>query len=892
MITEAGLLYCRITCRGDAHIRRCTIRAPAITCSMTLLRPVMAARAAAAGAGLRTARAPSWNNPAVSTLPIMDEKTEVAVERQRQASAAANIFGEQTGEDPPDSALPSISPRVRPVRRGCLLLGWPSARQDFVDNLGDASGDTIRIRPGHRDGGSRNGALALSYSLGKWGGAMSTRIDEAHAALCRFDGAAALSAFDEVLGDNANDNRALAGRVSALWMLRRWDEACTRLAELDDRNDSVQVALARGLVALGQPDDPSYLSVDCGSAKRADETAIAAFEDAARLDELSVEAVAGLATAYRMSGRLQQAEELLQNARPRLRSSAPALMESAMCKLERDDLPGAEADALLAVKDEPGCLQAELLRLELRRRTNYGDEESVAQTEKLVRRQPGPTAVVLELYGWVLLDRADATGDRGLRGKAMEQFVRSEEVGPALPGAVNGKIQVHLGNGRLKKALEVADAAIARDPFSPQLHLSRAEIIALAGEPPQALLDSYQAVLTQDPRDLNARIAKVRGLISLQRIDEAEEIVRMLHDELPGNPHVYAAARWLEEPWQMFESRTIEQRLDRPWDSGNDDPEQVLDLLTNEVCMKLALSQSAASRLRERVVEDRRALLQRAFEEEQAYLHAQARFRAWAQRARKRCGLALSRTRAVRIWIRVRSSRARCGHLAGHGPGRPARGLVASSSSWPHGRVSHDRRLEPVGQTHHRSRSRGPRWRLGADRVDLAGRPAVWRRSGQLDRHRRGGHHHRHGSRWQSAAQPVRETEREHSAAGVRSVAGEPLQQRVAALGDRFERQRQALLPHQTVNPERGVFGRLGGDRHARLRRVAAAAPATQQREFRAGRPPWVGKVDAARPVVRRAAPTGRRTGTTGASRPHHQGGCSGRPPVDGVPDPLVRQAV
>ncbi|MDX3188123.1 hypothetical protein PV458_06920 [Streptomyces sp. MN03-5084-2B] len=464
---------------------------------------------------------------------------------------------------------------------------------------------------------------------------MSTQLDKGDSALCRFDGATALSIFDEVIGKDGDSVHALTGRVRALWMLRRWSDARDQLEALGDRDDSVHVALARGLVALGQPDDPSYLAVDCGSAERDDEAAIAAFERAVQLDESSVEGATGLATAYRMSGHLQRAEEVLENMRPRLSSTAPALVERAMCWLERDNLPAAEDAVLRAIKDDPGFLQAELLRLELRRRPESGDEELVTQAEELVNRQPDPPAVVLEIYGWALLHRAEVTGDRKLSDRAMEQFDRSERVGPPLPGVTNGKILIHLSNDQFESALQAVDAAITREPTSPQLHLCRAEIMTAAGEQPRARLESYQPVLDRDPRDLSARIAKVGALISLKRIAEAEQIVAVLCAELPGNRKVDAAVRWLREPWRMLESPTIEMKIDRPWENGKDDPEQVLELLTNEVCVKLGLARPVVSRLRERVVEDRRALLQRAFEEEQNYLHARARFQVRTDRARR-----------------------------------------------------------------------------------------------------------------------------------------------------------------------------------------------------------------------------------------------------------------
>src|SRR5690349_15135945 len=128
-------------------------------------------------------------------------------------------------------------------------------------------------------------------------------IDTASAALDRFDGAAALAAY-EALDGAADLPRVRAGRVRALWQLRRWAEARAELAGLlADHPDTVDAQLARGLVALGQPDDPVMLCVYGASAHRDDAEALAAFDAALALDPDSVPAAAGRAAALRMAGR-------------------------------------------------------------------------------------------------------------------------------------------------------------------------------------------------------------------------------------------------------------------------------------------------------------------------------------------------------------------------------------------------------------------------------------------------------------------------------------------------------------------------------------------------------------------------------------------------------------
>jgi tetratricopeptide (TPR) repeat protein len=161
-------------------------------------------------------------------------------------------------------------------------------------------------------------------------------------ALGQFDGAAALTAY-EVLraGGGDRDPRAEAGKVRALWLLRRWDEGRAELAKLGSWCDSVHVELARGFVALGQPDDPMFQAFDYGTALRDPDRALAAFRAASERDPANVEALAGQATALRVSGQVDKAAQLLDNAEMALRMSLVVRVERALCHAERGEIDAA-----------------------------------------------------------------------------------------------------------------------------------------------------------------------------------------------------------------------------------------------------------------------------------------------------------------------------------------------------------------------------------------------------------------------------------------------------------------------------------------------------------------------------------------------------------------------
>jgi tetratricopeptide (TPR) repeat protein len=464
---------------------------------------------------------------------------------------------------------------------------------------------------------------------------MSDQLGEADLALQKFDGATALTEYETALTEDGTSDRAAAGRVRALWLLRRWDEARTQLGALADRTDSFHVSMARGVVALGQPDDPSWLGADCGTALRDDAAAAEAFQDAMRLDPASADALAGYGVALRLAGRLAEARRMLADTRPRLRLSAPVQVELAMCEAAVSNDQQALEHARLALEDDPRCVQAELVRMHVRRNSDPGSRQAIELVEKLLGETSASNAVVLQWYGWAFLDRGDVLSDQDMFDAAREQFTLSRAAGPVIPGAVLGTVAIDIARNEIVAALELVNTAIKAEPTSPQLHASRADAWSAAGQGPQERLKLYGRVLELDPRDLNARMQQVRALIRLNRTAEAQEIVDGLRAELPGNSLVELASSWLREPSQMPESHAVRTRVDSPWEGGKDDPDQILKLLTVEAVKNLGMPRLASTRLRNRVAGDRTNILQRAYEDEQEYLRVCARYVAAKDRAEK-----------------------------------------------------------------------------------------------------------------------------------------------------------------------------------------------------------------------------------------------------------------
>ncbi|GLZ31562.1 hypothetical protein Lesp02_37500 [Lentzea sp. NBRC 105346] len=438
-------------------------------------------------------------------------------------------------------------------------------------------------------------------------------IETAEAALKRFDGAAALTALED-----DTTNRATAGRVKALWLLRRWDEGRAELGKLRDPF-TLHAYLARGLVALGQPDDPLCLSVYHGSALRDDVAARKSFDAAIVVDSKSAEAHAGYATALRMSGDLKAAENALAKAPP----SAPVLVERAICAMERTEDASALAYLDRALEADPGDLRAKLLRIRvLARRYDV-------RQEALELAYAEPAAVVLTEYGCVLEQHG---------GDARAQFQRALKTGPRLPRAAIALDTIALSNDR-----------------SPALARYR------AGE--SRSLHVWQGVLDFDPRDLPARLKIAELLYEQDKLKEARDIVAPMRDELPGNEDVRKV--WLRitkqsTPWQMPEPYQIRHRRDMPQDPEEDVSGAVLAMLTEEVVENYGLSPEISRELRDKVTGNPRAVLACAEPERQEYQRSRRKL-LWSTRTHRPItgltlgGLGVGGTLAL-LWVLLQST--------------------------------------------------------------------------------------------------------------------------------------------------------------------------------------------------------------------------------------------
>lgn len=440
---------------------------------------------------------------------------------------------------------------------------------------------------------------------------MIPSLDKADRALRRFDGERALAAYSAILATGKDpDDRATVGRVRALWLLRRWDEA---RAALPRHRETAHTWLALGGVALGQPDYAPWLAVDCGSGQRLNDEALKAFENAITLAPDNAEAVAGLGTALRMSGRPTEARKVLLAAHEKVRESAPVQVELAMCESELEDYDAAAKYARHALGLDPDYLHASLVLLELARRTRPGSVEVVEDAATLAHAHPVP--VVRIMHGWTLYD----TGREDLERKAFDEF---NESGKLQPSAIHGMHRLGLDS--------LLASHLRNQPDSPLLRRCVVEWKLGEDSRPETRLAKWQAVLASDSRYLDARLAVADALADLDRTDEARKIISPLRTELPGNTRVTRAWARLETPWRMPEADDIRTRVERPWESGRDDRKAVLDMLVDEVTTDLQLNSTVIARLQSRLRPD--AVHQYAFDDEQAYLKARAEHNADSER--------------------------------------------------------------------------------------------------------------------------------------------------------------------------------------------------------------------------------------------------------------------
>ncbi|MET8851830.1 tetratricopeptide repeat protein [Amycolatopsis sp. NPDC004625] len=456
---------------------------------------------------------------------------------------------------------------------------------------------------------------------------MSDAFADLDAALGRFDGAAALAACEE-LGPKGGA-RAAAGRVRALWLLRRWNEGRAELAKLSAVSESVHVELARGIVALGQPDDPLFPVLDRGSALRDADRALEAFRSASALDPANAEAMAGQATALRMSGRLDEAENLLDRSQ---QLSSAVRVERALCLVERGQYADAISEIELILDLDPDDFRAAIVRVDVLR-VDRNHSAARAAADLLGLRFPHDPRV-LTTYAWLLANQGEENDDREAFEAALAVFEELISIDILQPRVVLGSVICLLALGDTTTARELSDSALQKDPLSPQLNVSRARVLIAENAPPPKIVAAHRHVLEMDPRMFRENLRLASALIDLYRREEAREVLAAFSRQYPQHPEAFNASRWLDSPWRMPQFSAITTRVDHPWLAGQDHPEKVLGHLIGEVARTWQLSPTATERLRDRVELDRNAVLEQAFSYEQRYLSARNKYRTTERRGR------------------------------------------------------------------------------------------------------------------------------------------------------------------------------------------------------------------------------------------------------------------
>jgi tetratricopeptide (TPR) repeat protein len=376
---------------------------------------------------------------------------------------------------------------------------------------------------------------------------VSDLVERAEAALRRLDGATALVIYEEWV-NGASDDQVRAGRVRALWLLRRWAEAREASAELTDMYpESAHAAIARGVIALGQPDEPGIIGVTCGTALRDDREAVAAFTEAVRAAPASSAAFAGLSTALRMAGRSAEAAALLDKWTGTPDPPNDILLARAALEIDRDHLDLARIELDRAIAADRDDYRAAAVRISLDMQEGVRLATARERITRLLADAGNPIPNLLELRGWIVKTHA-ATFVGAERERMLDEanaaFAESIRVHPA-PGAFSGHAAVAEARGNLTAAIRYVRHGLALEPLSPQLNLqlARLELTGSTGADP---IERYRGVFDLDSRYLDARIALAYELNRQLRTTEARHLMSGLIDELPDHREVIRANAWFD----------------------------------------------------------------------------------------------------------------------------------------------------------------------------------------------------------------------------------------------------------------------------------------------------------------------------------------------------------
>ncbi|MGA5727368.1 tetratricopeptide repeat protein [Streptomyces seoulensis] len=376
-------------------------------------------------------------------------------------------------------------------------------------------------------------------------------MQQAEELLRSHDPVGALERFEVALARNAGDLAAISGRVRALWVLRRDEEAQNVLADAFRNHGRGWAALlvAEGTLALGHPDDAGHASIDVGSQGRDDGAALAAFTAAYSIAPDDALVVRGLAMTHRLADRRDEARDLLQMECVTQSPNPGLLVELAWCHYDAGE-PQSVLDILdIALHRWPGDLEASLLHTVTLRQL-YRSNEARDLLDELCQRGTAPLPVLevergqLALHEWRLRTvlqtpcENDESSPSFLE-EAERSFRSALDVIPGLPAAVGGLIQ---WAGYADHLLpEIANC----EERSAGVALSRG-LVHDHQEHWDKALAAYRRAYLLDPHMTLALALQVQCLLNLERNWEARALAGSVLATSPNYPRVLFYAGTIE----------------------------------------------------------------------------------------------------------------------------------------------------------------------------------------------------------------------------------------------------------------------------------------------------------------------------------------------------------
>jgi predicted Zn-dependent protease len=360
---------------------------------------------------------------------------------------------------------------------------------------------------------------------------------EATRLLAQYDPARALARFDEALTRVGTSPIARAGRVRALWMLRRGEEARLELDELvGDFPADPDVAVAQGTVALGMRDNPVFLDIGWGACFQDLTEAKSAFDRARELAPRSPEAIRGQAVVLRLRGDYASASQLLE-----LGQHAALLVERAYCEYDQSHLTDAVRFLRAALGVDPFCVEAQAaLCLFLDNRLG-AHEEALTLLEQ-VRRSGVPTGPAIdEVTGWVFTNgvakKREPAERAEARRKAREAFESVLETEPRRIGAICGLAWLDYDEHGPRAGRTRIDEALAVDPYSPHLNYTRGRMLLDLRTPADAARaqECFQLVRDQAPYVIYCWSGLADAALAVDDLAAATEVWEGMRRRFPGN---------------------------------------------------------------------------------------------------------------------------------------------------------------------------------------------------------------------------------------------------------------------------------------------------------------------------------------------------------------------